>query len=838
MLYDLRRTCRSLAAVFGLTISVIILVALGVGATTAVFSVANELFLRPPAHVADPSAVRRLYLRTTRPIDRSVAVRPSFSYPAFAAIATALGSRAAVTAYMPPDSAAARIGDVRVQVLASYVTPNFFATLGTPLERGRSFDAHADPTDASQPTAVISYDFWQSQFGGDIGVLGKAIDVTNQRYTIIGIAARGFSGVDLNRADIWMPAATYPWQILKQPWYASWRGQHELIVLTRSARETGAATVASIATTAYRRGQLSNGDPLADTAATVLAGPLLASLAPTITLSPPTAIILRLIGAAVILLIVSCANVANLLLLRAERRRKEIALRLALGISRGRLFTQLLTESVVLASAGAVAAIFVAAWGGTLLRTAIMPTVEWATSALDARVAAVAIATAFVTGIIAGLVPGMRALDLDLVDSLKSAAGSGTHRSRLRTTLVVVQGAFSVVLLVGAGLFVRSLRAVESIDLGYDISRIVYGDDWFRNPTSRALDYSRRFDEQRLQGFRAVAATLRNTANVEDVALATRAPMAGSATGPLFFRDGRQVPQLGRRPSALIAVTPNFMRVTGIRLVRGRWLLDDDRLGSQPVIVINEAAARVYWPDHSALGECLILPDTVASAFRQLQAGCATVVGVARDSHVEDIIEAPVAEVFVPMAQQTSRSFRQPSVVIARARAGRTTQASSDLRLALTRAFPNADPPDVETMEEAHDAELRPWRLGAQLFALLGIVALIVATFGMYSAMAYVVSQRTRELGVRIALGAQPRRIVADVVASGARPLAAGLTIGLGVAIAFGSLVETMLYATTPRDPLTLVAVSLLLFASGVAGMLAPTYRALHVDPMTALRAE
>src|SRR5262249_47080395 len=168
MLYDLRRTCRSLAAAPGLTISVIVLVALGVGATAAVFSVANELFLRPPAHVAEPSAVRRLYLRTTRPIDRSVAIRPSFSYPAFAAIANALGSRAAVTAYMPPDSAAARIGDVRVQVLASYVTPNFFATLGTPLERGRSFDLHADPTDASQPSAVISYDFWRSQFGGDI----------------------------------------------------------------------------------------------------------------------------------------------------------------------------------------------------------------------------------------------------------------------------------------------------------------------------------------------------------------------------------------------------------------------------------------------------------------------------------------------------------------------------------------------------------------------------------------------------------------------------------------------------------------------------------------------
>src|SRR5262249_12931618 len=207
-------------------------------------------------------------------------------------------SRAAVTAYIPPDSAAARIGDVRVQALASYATPNFFATLGTSLERGRSFDLHADPTDASQPAAVISYDFWQSRFGGDMGALGKAIEVTNQRYTIVGIAARGFSGVDLDRADIWIPVATYPWQMYKQPWYMNWRGQHELIVLTRSARETGAATIASIATTAYRRGQLSNGDPLADTAATVFAGPLLASLAPTSTLASPRAIILRLIGAA------------------------------------------------------------------------------------------------------------------------------------------------------------------------------------------------------------------------------------------------------------------------------------------------------------------------------------------------------------------------------------------------------------------------------------------------------------------------------------------------------------------------------------------------------------
>jgi ABC-type antimicrobial peptide transport system permease subunit len=253
------------------------------------------------------------------------------------------------------------------------------------------------------------------------------------------------------------------------------------------------------------------------------------------------------------------------------------------------------------------------------------------------------------------------------------------------------------------------------------------------------------------------------------------------------------------------------------------------------VVVINEAAARAYWPDHSALGDCLVVPDTITP---HVIAGCATVVGVTRDSHVEDIIEAPVAEVFLPMAQQTSRSLRQPKTVIARARAGRTMQALADLRLALARAFPNADPPDVETMEQAHDAELRPWRLGAQLFALLGIIALTVATFGMYSSMAYVVSQLRRELAVRIALGAHRRTVISTVLAIGARPLAAGLFIGLGLTFALGNLIESLLYAVTPRDPLTLAAVSFMLLGAGLAGMLLPTYRALRIDAATALRAE
>src|SRR5579885_1429274 len=402
LLRDLRYTCRSLAAAPGLTIPVIILVALGVGANAAVFSVINQLFLRPPSRVVEPSAIRRLYLRTTQTMDQNAQIRGEMSYPASAAISEALASRAAVTAYTASDSAAADVGTEHFQVIASYVTPNFLSVLGVPLARGRGFDPHADPTDASQPAAVLSYAFWQSRFGGSPDVLGKSIDVTKQRYTIVGVTAKGFSGADLDRTDVWLPVATYPWQVLRQPWYMNWRGQQELVVLARLARGTDPAIVAPIATAAYRRGQLASVSP-PDTSAMVLSGPLLEMLGPSSDASAPAAITTRLIGAALILLLVACANAANLLLLRAERRRKEIAVRLALGISRRRLVTQLLGESIVLSSAGAVAAILVAAWGGRLLRAAVLPWVFWPTSAIDARVAGVAIGFAFVAGVVAGV---------------------------------------------------------------------------------------------------------------------------------------------------------------------------------------------------------------------------------------------------------------------------------------------------------------------------------------------------------------------------------------------------------------------------------------------------
>ena len=839
---DVRYTARGLIAARGLALGVIVLFALGVGANAAVFSVANELFLRSPSGVGTPSSVVRLYLSDRGPATRMSlqtngtaggipSVRSNFFYPSFSAIAGALTPLASTAAYIYPDSASAQVGAERFTIFASYVTPNYLSLLGVPLAVGRSFNPHDDPVKADASIAVISYALWQSRFAGDPDVLGRSMAVTNKNYTIVGVAASGFSGIDLDRADVWLPLADFPWMPLRVPWYSNWRGQLNTRIIARPRTGVAASTLASVATTATRRGEIENLGPLGDSTSVILTGPLLESLGPASASSVQSAITTRLIGVALILFIVSCANVANLLLLRGERRRREVALRLALGISRRRLVMQLLLESMMLSFAAAAVAVIVGAWAGTLLRRALMPSVHWATSAVDGRVALVCTLLACSAGLGTAVAPAIRTLHTNLADVLKSSVGAGGTRSRLRTALMVAQAALSVVLLVGAGLFLRSLDAVRSTDLGYDLARVAFGQIAFRDPSGRYIDFlSHRHDEELSRGLSDVATRLRNTSNIEDAALATAAPMGGYAPTEIFFSDRRPTPRLANRAAALFSVTPNYASATGLRLVRGRWLRDDDRVGSAAVVVINEATARAFWPDRDPIGQCLVFMDPAAS--------CSTVVGIIRDAHLADYLEPPVVEAFVAMAQQTGRFLRQPNTVIVRARAGRLPQAVADLRGALARTFPNAEPPYVRTMEDAREPELRPWRLGAELFGLFGCLALIVATLGVYSAIAYAVSQRTRELGVRIALGAPRGRIVASVARLGALPLLVGISCGIGLSLALSKFVASMLYGTTIGDPLTLVTVCLVLFAAGVVGMLAPLHRAIHVDPVRALRLE
>jgi putative ABC transport system permease protein len=819
--HDLHFSIRSLLRAPGLTALVVTLLALGVGANAATFAVADQLFLRPPDGVEHPNEVQRLYN------DGGKWSGTTFFYPTYVAIAEAVGKGASLAGYVAPDSIDARIGGTRDFIRISYATPNFFALLGARIARGRSFNELEGRMGEGAMVAVISDRLRRDRFSADEEVIGKSIEIGDQRATIIGIAAPGFTGVDLDRTDIWLPFATMP--AGGDAWYKSWRRNLTLHILVKPAPGVAMSAITAAATVAYRNGERANVDTSPDTGATIRATALIETLGPSSDASIASKITTRLIGVALIVLIVACANVANLLLLRGERRRHETAVRIALGISRGRLLRQLAIETLVLSLGAALISVAIAAWGAGALRSMMLPSVHWATPALTFRTALVALAAAVLSGLVAGLAPVLIAFRSEQSTALKSTArDGGARRSRLRETLIVVQGAFSVVLLVGAGLFVQSLRAAQGIDLGYDVDRLVYGQIAFRDPNAHYVDwFSGARNAELLQGLSAIERRLEHSPNVERVTIADVAPLISATLTSFYYSDGRPTRPLSDGAEGVLTVSSQYFATVGLKLVRGRFLTADDSASELPVIVINEAAARRLWPGQDALGQCLRMsfPDRP----------CARVVGITRDAHLRMILERQSVQIFRPLPH--SGKYLHPMIVV-RVRVGRADAAAAELRADLAAAFPTADAPHVRVISSVLEPQLRPWRLGARLFGTFGVLALLVTTIGVYSVMAFAVRQRTHEMGVRIALGARGEDIARLVVVQGLAPVVIGILLGIALAIAMSGVVAGMLLGVTPTDPRVVGSVAGLLFLTALIGVGEPGWRATRVNPIDALRAE
>ncbi len=828
---DLRYALRGLRSEWPFSAFVVATLALGIGANTAMFSVADRLFLRPPPGITDQSTLRRLYIRSNWSVGQVWEIRSGFEYAAFDALKTALTPRAQLAAYTAPDTVRFGEGDAATTVRASYATASYLPLLGVRPALGRFYTEAEDRMGDGSLVAVVSHAFWRRHFGDDSSVVGRQLDIAWQRYTIIGVATAGFTGADLDATEIWIPISTFA--ILSpagMPWYRRWLYGPRLKILARVAASTADDWVSASATTAFRRGQVANVSRGPDTTATVLVGPLLESRGPSITPSPEVAIAPRLMGVMVIVLIIACANVANLLLARALRRRREIAVRLALGVTRGRLVRQFLTESVVLALLAGMVAIVIAAWGGAVLRAMLMPTTHWGSSALDLRVALFAAALALVTGVVAGLAPAIRASRPDVASALKAGIREGTfRRSGLRSALLAAEVALSVVLLVGAGLFVRSLRGVHAVDVGYDTDRLMVAGVRFFNPEVRDVPRGPGLHAAELgAGLQEAAARLARLPGVERTALADAGPMYGYAMVGAWFRDGSAVPHLENQDPALFQVSPSFFATSGLRLTRGRLFSDDDRAGAPAVVVIDETAARAYWPGRDAIGQCLIVV--------QLTQPCAIVVGITKDAHRAEVLEQANVQLYIPLAQ----GYRpDASVLILRTAPENVARIAEETRRELRRVFPRAgDLPWVRPLGARLEPQLRPWRLGAQLFSAFGVLAVVVAALGVYSVLAYAVSQRRHEVGVRIALGAQTGDVLRLVVGEGLRTVAVGVGIGVVMVLALGRLVASLLYGVSPHDPLTIGIAVLVLAAIGVLASAVPAWRAARLNPMEALRAE
>ncbi|HEU4630720.1 MAG TPA: ADOP family duplicated permease [Gemmatimonadaceae bacterium] len=821
--HDLRGAARNLVRSPGLALAAVVTLALGIGVNTAMFSLLDRLFLRPPAGVVRPETVYRLYLDEPLPTGERY-TSAEVDYPELVDLQAGTRDVAALTAYATDSLRFGDAPDAPV-VPVAVVGPGYFELLGAPPARGRAFTAAESRIDVPVPIAVVSDAFWRHRLGGG-DVLGRTIELGGRRFTVVGIAPPGFTGTELSRVDVWLPLGNLRMPVFgERPWYRL-RSDRLLRVLARPRDGVTPEALAVHATAAYRRGpEIGGATP--DPEAVITTGPLAGAAGPG---GPEREVALseRLAGVSLIVLLVACANVANLLLVHAVRRRREIAVRLALGVSRRRLAALLLAESALLALAGGTAALAVGYWCATALRALLLPGVRWAEGPLDWRVAAFTLLVALAVATLTGLAPLVQARSLRLRDALKPGEhGATARRSRLQQSLVVAQAALVVLLLAGAGLFVDSLRRITAVDLGYDAERLVFGSVVFRDASGR--EETTGHGAELAAGLRETARRLEAAPEVEGVALATHAPMSGYSSVSMELPGRDSVPRVGGREPAVLTVSPGYFGVTGVQLRRGRLFDAGDARGDSRALVVNETTARTFWPGEDPLGQCIHLPRSDAS--------CRTVVGVVADAHRGTVIEGPVTQIYRPLREATLER-RSLLTIVVRARAGQDAAVAGLLRRALHETMPPSADVHVRTMAERLAPEFRVWRLGATLFSAFGLLALLVAAVGIYGVVAYETQRRTHELGVRAALGARAGDLLRLVTGQGVRTVGVGVVLGVLLTLAGGRLIASLLYETSPRDPRILLGVAAVLLLVAATAAAIPAWRATRASPLEALRTE
>jgi predicted permease len=795
---------------------VVATLALGVGANAAMLSVLSGIF-GAPAGLQDPSYLRRLYLSPDASPEPGVVprARDEFSYPEVSSIEQMLGSEQMLAVWSEPEEKTVARGESPQSARVTFVSEDFFAALGVPVARGRFFAAGEGAVEAPTRVVVLSHAFWQRAFSGDPDALGATLAVEDTAYTVIGIAAEGFRGLDVTAADLFLPIGAFPAQGQRGlAWYQWGSGYFQLA--TRLPSAMGEAELLERATVGYRAQPDIRGYRT-DRSLSMLAGPIVEARGPGY-VDGSVPISVRIAGVTGMVLLIACANVVNLLLVRSSRRRREIAVRLALGVSRGRLFRQLLTESVVLAALAGGAACLVGSWGGSILRGVLLPDTEWARPVVEPFSLALVMLGAAGCGVLVGVASGMAGTRTIATAAFRaSGSGGGRRNPVLRTGLLAAQGALSMVLLVGAGLFVRSLGELDALDLGYDTDQLV------------RASVSIRGGDPDPTPLRETAAVLAATRGVTGVALASSTPMGGWSSSTIFL-DGRTTPISSPSPS-YNQVTPEFFDVAGMSLLAGRSF----ERGESGVAVVNQTLAELIAPGGDAIGQCLRLGDA--------NAACTRVVGVSENARRGMVlIEEPRPLFFLPLGDRVAVAasgpgvLREPTAILIRVD-GDPRSVAATARAELERSFD----PGVVRVDRISDAlapQLRPWRLGAQLFTAFGVLALLVTAVGFYSVMAYSVQQRTHEMGVRIALGARVHDVVRLVLREGVGVVLLGVLAGVGVALALGRLVESLLYGVNARDPVAMAAAGAVLLAVGVAACLVPAVRATRVDPVRALSAE
>jgi predicted permease len=792
-----------------LTCTIILALGLGVGANAAVFTALDRVFLQPPPGVVDAGAVRRLYARNyskTHPqYGPDGHLTPLFKTRDLLQLTDAARGTAQIAgdylyrrAYLEPS---------KQRVLVTFVSPNYFDFLGLHPQRGRFFAADENHAGPPVPVAVISDAYWKSHFGSDPDVLGKTLHINDLVYTIVGVAPPEFEGLELEVVDMWAPFSDSE---------GGWEGQDALRLLARIEPGRDQGLLDQILTTQYRRTHAD--DPAVERNSTITTASIISARGPDggeiPGLTPRSlALLARLGGIGLVVLIIAVANAASLLLMRALRRQREIAVRIALGISRTRLVMQLVMESTILALvAGAVALLFAELTGATLRSR--LATFRWTEHVVDDRVMAFAMLVAVVGGIAAGLAPAMFTLRTDVSASLKASTVS-RRGSSIRAALLVTQSGLCMALLACAGVFVQSLRRASDVDRGFDVERTMQLSipGYYANSEEMV-----RQIEDRLRTMPGVDAVGRSCAGLMTPCLPTKVgPSASDTIG------------VGPRGPTVEFVGADFMRAAGLHAVAGRTLSKVD--DAVPVAVVSQSLADALFPDGRAVGACVHV--------REPQSPCRSIVGVVRDVQWDITKPAPY-QVYVPYAQAWSLPPHSiiPYFLEVRTRAPASAADVARLREVIAPLLPHEAQFGVNRVVTLLEPQLRPWRMAAVLFLLFGILGLVAAAAGIFGLVAYDVEQRSRELGIRIALGATSAHIVHVVVGSGLRVVAMGLGAGAVVAVLSGRVMASLLFATSFYDPTVLAATAATLVAAATLAMVVPVWRAVRLDPMKVLSSE
>ena len=817
---DLAYAVRGLRTRPAFTTAVVATLALGLGANAAMFNIVDQLLFRPPPMLRDPGTAHRVYVaETSRGEEYIVGVSRYARFEDFKRWTTSFSSFAGYTSRR----LAVGVGDNAREMLVGFVSYSFFNFFDAPPAVGRYFTAAEDTTPAGAAVAVLSYPLWQTQFGGRADAVGNTIRIGSVVYSIIGVAPRGFEGIWPGRAPVaYMPITNYgaAQQTCTGPgraWYETYRCGWMSAIARRKPNVTVERANADI-TQAEVKSYLSmvveqTGTPRLELAKPrAMIGPILAERGPQKTAIGRVATWVG--GVSVILLLIACANVANLLLVRAIARRHEIAVRLALGISRGRLLSQLLAESIVLALLGGVVGVFVAQLVGTALRAGFLPDSTSPAGVRDPRTVLFAFGAVLAVALLTSIAPALRARRVDVVHDLRLGAREGGHRhSGMRVALLILQTTLSVILLVGAGLFVRSLHKVEGMRLGYDVDPILVVGLNLRGET---LDSARHVNLlQRL------LATAQATPGVVGATRQTAVPLWSNSSTRLTVAGIDTVERLGHFDYN--AVGPEYFRTFGTRIVRGRAITAEDESESQRVAVVSENMARVLWPGRDAIGQCMKVDSDV----------CTTVVGIAENIKEQNLSADSMFYYYMPVTQ-----FRPRAGGLFVRVAGDAGKFAEQLRRSLQREMPGAAYVTVTPFAEIVAPSMQSFRLGATMFVAFGGLAILVAAIGLYSVIAYNVEQRTHELGVRLALGAAPRDLLTLVLSEGARVAVIGLTLGIAVALYASKWLAPLLFQVSPRDFVVYAAASVTLLLTAMLGSWVPAHRASRTDPNIALRSE